>query len=203
MLDKLQKMEIHLSDRIKGWCSGIEHKLTEVEQRVEEWFISLEMVRTESKSRHMDMEKHVDSLKLEVHRLNRFLERETMANPQDKPSIFTTVESARPSTSHVAADGPDGCRVDNFPRDCEFGSASTHTHVLDNGTLLAKSHVVDSALDHVRSHQFCDLVKSSRASQVQLPKLQFPVFNREDPQLWHSRCDNYFDMYGVESALWV
>jgi hypothetical protein len=26
-------------------------------------------------------------------------------------------------------------------------------------------------------------------------KLQFPVFSRDDPQLWRSRCENYFDMY--------
>jgi hypothetical protein len=36
-----------------------------------------------------------------------------------------------------------------------------------------------------------------RASQGRLPKLQFSVFNGDDPQLWRSRCENYFEMYGV------
>jgi hypothetical protein len=40
-------------------------------------------------------------------------------------------------------------------------------------------------------------------SQGRLPKLQFPVFSGEDPQLWCLRCENYFDMYGVESSLWI
>jgi hypothetical protein len=40
-------------------------------------------------------------------------------------------------------------------------------------------------------------------SQGKLPKINFPVFNGDNPQLWHSRCQNYFDMYGVEPSLWV
>jgi hypothetical protein len=29
------------------------------------------------------------------------------------------------------------------------------------------------------------------------------VFSGEDPQLWKSRCENYYEMYGVEESLWV
>jgi hypothetical protein len=39
-------------------------------------------------------------------------------------------------------------------------------------------------------------MESVRAGQGRLPKLQFPVFNGDEPQLWRSRCENYFDMYG-------
>jgi hypothetical protein len=42
-----------------------------------------------------------------------------------------------------------------------------------------------------------------RSGQGRLPKLQYLVFMGEDPQLWRSRCENYFDMYGVESSMWV
>jgi hypothetical protein len=42
-----------------------------------------------------------------------------------------------------------------------------------------------------------------RASQGRLPKLNFSMFFGEDPQLWHSRCENYFEMHGVESSLWI
>jgi hypothetical protein len=27
---------------------------------------------------------------------------------------------------------------------------------------------------------------------------EFPVFAGEDPQLWKSHCENYFEMYQVE-----
>jgi hypothetical protein len=46
-------------------------------------------------------------------------------------------------------------------------------------------------------------VELVHASQGKLTKVQFLVFNREDPQLWRSRCENYFEMYGVESSLWI
>jgi hypothetical protein len=39
-------------------------------------------------------------------------------------------------------------------------------------------------------------------SQGKLPKLNFPVFSGEDPQLWRSRCENYFDMYSTEQSMW-
>jgi hypothetical protein len=29
------------------------------------------------------------------------------------------------------------------------------------------------------------------------------VFFGDDPQLWRSRCETYFDMYGVEPSLWI
>jgi hypothetical protein len=38
---------------------------------------------------------------------------------------------------------------------------------------------------------------------TRLPKLHFPVFNGDEPQLWRSRCENYFAMYGVEPSMWV
>jgi hypothetical protein len=45
-----------------------------------------------------------------------------------------------------------------------------------------------------------DLVRSSHDK---LPKINFPVFTGEVPQLWHARCVNYFNMFGVEPSMWV
>ena len=36
-----------------------------------------------------------------------------------------------------------------------------------------------------------------------LPKLNFPIFTGENPKLWQSRTENYFDMYGVDKSVWV
>jgi len=33
--------------------------------------------------------------------------------------------------------------------------------------------------------------------------MDFPVFDGEDPKLWLSRCDDYFDMYSVEPSQWI
>ena len=40
-------------------------------------------------------------------------------------------------------------------------------------------------------------------SSSKLPKMDFPVFDGEDPKLWLSRCDDYFDMYMVEPSQWI
>jgi hypothetical protein len=36
-----------------------------------------------------------------------------------------------------------------------------------------------------------------------LPKMNFPKFEGENPRLWKSRCENYFEMYLVDSYMWV
>ena len=36
-----------------------------------------------------------------------------------------------------------------------------------------------------------------------LPNLDFPAFDGENPQFWRTRCEKYFDVYGVQPDLWV
>lgn len=40
-------------------------------------------------------------------------------------------------------------------------------------------------------------------STSKLPKMNFPRFEGENPRLWKSRFENYFDMYAVETHMWV
>jgi hypothetical protein len=42
-----------------------------------------------------------------------------------------------------------------------------------------------------------------RSPQGRLPKLNFLQFDGDNPKLWQSHCENYFDMYAVEQSLWV
>jgi hypothetical protein len=42
-----------------------------------------------------------------------------------------------------------------------------------------------------------------RADLDQLPKLHFPKFDGDNPKLWQSKCENYFDMYSVPHSVWV
>jgi len=41
-------------------------------------------------------------------------------------------------------------------------------------------------------HPFCNTPPSSSSK---LPKLNFPSFDEENPKLWISLCEDYFDMY--------
>jgi hypothetical protein len=35
------------------------------------------------------------------------------------------------------------------------------------------------------------------------PKLPFPKFEGDNPKLWQSHCENYFDMSGIDKSNWV
>jgi hypothetical protein len=202
VFEELQKMEVWLSDYIEGYCQGIERRMADSEQRVEERLVSLEMARIESKSGCAEIEKWVEGLKLEVHHVGRFLKRGNLGDPQGKPRIFGTVELAQRSSPPTGdADVPSGHRVANSHRDRELGSVFTHTQVPVNNTSqsMPPDSGVGASLE--RSHDSHSAGEFTRMGQGHLPKLQFPVFWGEDPQLWKSRCKNYFEMYGVEESL--
>jgi hypothetical protein len=76
----------------------------------------------------VDLEKQFDGLRLEVGRLNCFMEHETMVNPQVKKGIFVD-----PSLS-AAAGGSDNRRVDLFNRDHEYGSNFANSRIPGTGT---------------------------------------------------------------------
>jgi hypothetical protein len=163
----------------------------EVEQCSEERLVSLEMARAEAESSRVDLEKQFGDLKLEVNRINRFFERETMGDPQGRPSIFSGGES---QSAAVAAKGFGGAH-DVPPH--EFRAAINPAH----GT--SRPIVLDTPVDSVRGRQLGVQGDSVCGNQGRLPKLNFPVFSGEDPQLWKYRCEKYFVMYGVEESLWI
>jgi hypothetical protein len=36
-----------------------------------------------------------------------------------------------------------------------------------------------------------------------LPKMNFPKFEGENPKLWKSCCESYFEMYDIDTSIWV
>jgi hypothetical protein len=99
MIDELQQIVQRLGEKVEGRCNGLETRVT------------LEMSRAEADVERTDLDKHVSDLALEVTRLNRFMERETMAHPHGKSGILSTTESAsaRPMLT-APVDGPEGHR---------------------------------------------------------------------------------------------
>jgi hypothetical protein len=45
--------------------------------------------------------------------------------------------------------------------------------------------------------------QGSRVPLGKLPKVNFPKFEGDNPKLWQSCCENYFEMYGVDPLVWV
>jgi hypothetical protein len=36
-----------------------------------------------------------------------------------------------------------------------------------------------------------------------LPKINFSKFESDNPKLWQTHCENYFEMYIVDPSIWV
>ena len=45
--------------------------------------------------------------------------------------------------------------------------------------------------------------ESGRYPSSKLPKLNFPTFDGENPKLWLNRCEDYFDLYSLDTDVWV
>jgi hypothetical protein len=119
------------------------------------------MACAEANVEHADLDKHFSDLKLEVTRLNWFMERETMVTPQAKTGILNTNESAstRPPLTNIA-DGPEGYRSDIHARDHDFASGFIQTHILANGMPYPKSNFHGLEHESTPSAQHFDLVRS-------------------------------------------
>jgi hypothetical protein len=96
MIDEMQRMgarfegmEVRLMEKIEGCCSTLEQPVVDVEQRSEECFVSLEMSCVEADADRAKLGKQFDGLRLEVHRINWFMERETLENEHRGPGIFS------------------------------------------------------------------------------------------------------------------
>ena len=55
--------------------------------------------------------------------------------------------------------------------------------------------------DFSRAGNF-SITRSSGSSTGHLPKVQFPVFEGDDPKLWITRCENYFKMHDIDISYW-
>jgi hypothetical protein len=160
-------MEVCLDDWIDGRYGGLEHRVEEVKQRTEERLVSLEMARTKTETGHANLSKQFDSLKLEVNRLNRFIERETLAHQQGHPGIFTAVE-------HNSTEGVVGPHADLRHRDLEFESNFLHSQAPVHGTSHLRSYGVVDVGEHSHgggSRQLDSSAELMKAQQGRLPKI--------------------------------
>jgi hypothetical protein len=106
-------------------------------------------------------------------------------------------------------DGPNGHHNDNSYRDYGFTKVYTQTHDPVMGMKFQSPQPPPTAI-HSEFMPHCDFTKSSSTFNQhtcfpsgKLLKMNFPKFEGENPSLWKSRCENYFEMYLVDSCMWV
>lgn len=92
--------------------------------------------------------------------------------------------------------GLEGHRNRQWNRDVGFGSV-TFTQIPDKGMT---NH---SPSQSKFSKPFDGGDNRSGNSTGHLPKLNFLEFSGDNPKLWITRCESYFEMYEVEEFRWI
>jgi hypothetical protein len=140
-------------------------------------------------------------------KLNAFFNREAKAAGNPQSGVLSTRSATARSLAGSPADGPSGHHVGTNHRDHGFERVFTQIHDPVTGT-MTQSHPSlnfsncaepNSAMDTFKFSNTCSA--DSRLNLGQLPKLHFPKFDGDHPKLWQSRCENYFEMYSVDTCV--
>ncbi|CAN6322178.1 unnamed protein product [Urochloa humidicola] len=195
-MEKEEQLEIRLSRADDQW-----------ERRFADLYISqdarvsvLERAATSFDEWRPDIEGSLEDIRLEVHKISKNWERAVM--DPCRPPVLPLPSAAERPPATSGADRPSGHRVDNFSREDGFGSVTTLLHPPDKGACdlpvpPLSQPVVPSTGSRWRS-------ASPRSSgSGRLPKLNFPTFDGENPKLWLSRSEDYFELYDVEPHRWI
>jgi hypothetical protein len=154
-----------------------------------------------------EVESSINSVCLELAKLNTFFDHEVKELNANKPGILKLRSVLEQPTSASPADGPNDHRVENQHRDCGLGCVYTFTHDPVKGTVhspqfLSRTNYTPE-LHAPRDPFASSFGQTSRNAIGKLPKVNFPKFEGENPKLWQSRCENYLDMYEVDPNFWV
>jgi hypothetical protein len=154
-----------------------------------------------------EVDSSLSSVKCELAKLNAYFDRDTKAPGASAQGVLPGWLASGRSLTGFTADGPTGHRSDNNHRGCGFGRVYTHTHDPIKGTILltpppppnSPTHPASSYVEYQKFPGSATL--STRVTLGQLTKLHFPKFDGENPKLWQSRCELYYEMYVVEQSV--
>jgi hypothetical protein len=169
--------------------------------------VTLESVATEFDKSFGAWKPEVDSslssVKLELSKLNSFFDHNAKSGNCTKPRVLPLESVTASPTLRGSGDGPNGNRV-HINRDCGFGRVFTQIHDPVKGTILPSPPLPNSPpIPEFELSYGPSWNLTGRAQLGKLPKMNFPQFDGDNPKLWQSRCEKYFDMYSTESSMWV
>lgn len=180
-----------------------EHHFQEAERLHGDRIVKLESSTKEFEDWRPTINAAVDDVKLEISKLSRHWHRAVHDQAALDHGLFPT-PSRRPS-AHL---------LRNPVLMAFMGTTSnllTGMRVLGwcSPNPLSRSRVCPHTLPPLHrsnSRSFGNSHDNSPHDSVNLgkfPKLHFPVFEGENPKLWLSRCEDYFEMYRVDPSIWV
>lgn len=200
----LNEMSKHFSELDVKW----EQHFNDLEHWSDPSVDALEQAAMSFDSWKPQIEASINDIRVEVGQLSKHWERSVFEHGPKETALLEKPgsASARPS-ARDHADGPGGHREDSTHRDTGFGSVLTYTHVPDKGQFHSQPPTPSFRKSHSLSPNFEPSHWGSGNSTDQfvgkLPKLTFPSFDGDNPKLWLSRSEIYFDMYHVHPAMWI
>lgn len=204
------QLDRRLAEQVTRWESTFTEFATDQQQRVR----SLEKASSVFDEWRTSMEGTVDDLRLEVGKIAKHWERAVVDKSTTMIGVLAPAPHAaeRPSAGSTAT-SPHGHRVDVHHQEDGFGSVTTLIHPPVKGTC---SHLPSGSVplaDELRVHALGQpvgtlpgveaMLPASTTDLGRLPKLNFPVFDGDNPKLWIRCSHDYFELYAVERPVWV
>ena len=153
----------------------------------------------------------MEDLRIEVGALRKTVNRVVLDMPTPAASgILPKPASAAASPpAGKPIDGPSGHRHDSTHRETVFGSVYTHTHlpvtgmVPSNDSKFQRSSSLPPPLERVSDVARREFESRGVRSGGRVPKVAFPKFDGDNPKLWISRCEDYFELYNLDPSVWI
>ena len=220
-------VETSLGSRISAMDRSISDRFGRVEDVVQvfdDWQPSVDASVEELRSEVSTLRKQegaIEKMREEMMALHKSVSRVVLeAAPSMAAGILAqlVVSAATSSAGHPITGPVVGHRVESHHR--EFGSL---TPLPVKGTLDFKSHPFSKPHPCLRHSLLSPQIATderlfvgdiegvrdrytqlgSQYSSSKLPKFNFPVFSGENPKLWITNCEDYFELYSVEPHMWI
>ncbi|WVZ69878.1 LOW QUALITY PROTEIN: hypothetical protein U9M48_018599 [Paspalum notatum var. saurae] len=178
--ERIEALE-HSAAAFEAWRPQVEQKAS----KLEAWRLEVDesLIYTDAE---------ITDLRFEMRKVSKHWERAVLERTAPEPPLLPLPLSAsvRAPGGMLHADGPIGHRLPHHHRDLGFGSIAMLNPIPVKGTY-------DTAQLQPRppdSLGFSGSHTGFGERVGRLPKLNFPQFDGENPKLWITRSENYFEM---------
>jgi hypothetical protein len=210
--EEIQVMRVEMKEGFVVHESFVNNRIAEfavAEEQHEERVAVLETMTTDLSTWKPEIESSITLVKLKLSKLKSFFASDVKNPSTTQAGVLQLKSASEHSPVGFPADGPHGHRVDMNHRASGFGQVYTQIHDPVKGTSChpPPPPKLSPQLEFSGSRDFFQSPntpsQSPRVNTGKLPKLNFPKFDGDNPKLWKSHCENYFEMYSVESNVWV
>lgn len=194
-----------INQRASDYTDSWDKRIQEAERRSDERFTVVEKVAGSLEEWRPGVDGTLDDIRLEVRKLTKLCDRSTLKQSSSAPGLIAVPPSAAPRPfADLVATRPSGHCDDLHPREVGFGVVTTLHPPPVKGTFLGSS----STAEHLFHGPLFEAnlthhASSSHLPMGHLPKLHFSQFDGDNPRLWISWVEMYFDMYSVDPSLWL